>query len=137
MKHNCSIALISCMDYRTIAELIRWMDDIEILRNCDLITYPGSSKSIADGEETLLKTLEVSIGLHGVETVILVHHSDCGAYKIDYHFENPSDEARKQIDDMEKSSQTIKQRFPGVHVRKVWAQLLDHCGGRIDFAQVL
>jgi len=83
-----------------------------------------------------VKAIENSIKLHNLQTVILLHHSQCGAYKLVYNFSSPEEEKAKQIEDMQKSKKIILEKFPQLKVRPVWAELKDNCGEKIDFEEI-
>ena len=63
----------------------------------------------------------------------MIHHSDCGAYKNVYSFKNPEEEKEIQSIDLEKSKIIIEKNFPDMIVKKVWAQMEDSNGKKVDF----
>ncbi len=128
------------MDFRLVKETRRWMEENGYLSNCDVVSLAGASKEMLDGgeeaRELILKQIGLANTLHGASEVILVHHSDCGAYKNSYNFASPDEEKKKQLEDMAKTETMIKNKFVDMKVTKVWAQLQDENGKAIDF-QVL
>jgi hypothetical protein len=46
---------------------------------------------------------------------------------------NTDEEKEAQIADMRKSEEIIKNNFPDMTVKKVWAQMLDPEGHKVDF----
>lgn len=81
----------------------------------------------------MLKQIELSHDVHESKRVILIHHSDCGAYKLSYHFNSPKEEKEKQISDMIRIEKIIKERFPDMSVDKIWAELE---GNNITFSKL-
>jgi hypothetical protein len=128
------------MDFRLVKEMRRWMEEKEYLCDCDVVSLAGASKEILDGgeeaRELILKQIGLANTLHGASEVILVHHSDCGAYKNAYDFSSSEDEKKKQLEDMAKTEVMIKDKFSNMKVVKVWAQLQDENGKVIDFQEV-
>jgi carbonic anhydrase len=137
MSHKCKSIIIHCMDFRLVEATRDWMTEKGILGDCDAVSLAGASKELIDGDdsvcELVLKQIKIAHELHGVNEVILLHHSDCGAYKAAYQFANPEEEKEKQLADLGKSEQTIKVKFPDIKVTKVWAQMMDSDGRQVDF----
>jgi carbonic anhydrase len=110
------------------------------LGNCDIVSVAGSGKGIADSNKIfrnyLLRQIRLSHDLHEAKNVILIHHSDCGVYNGCYQFNSTDEEKQKQITDMKKSEEVIKQNFPDMSIEKVWAQLLDPNGENINFTTI-
>ena len=136
MAHYCKSILFHCMDFRLIKETIRWMQEKNYLGDCDVISLAGASKEIVDGSaevrNLLLKQIEISSKLHKADQVILLHHSDCGAYKAAYNFASPEEEKKKQLSDMQKAEKIIKGRFSEIRVIKIWAEMKDPEGNKIN-----
>jgi len=127
------------MDFRLRCEMWKWMDKEKYTHDCDVVSVAGASKGIADGGETehvLLQQTDVAYNLHDVRHVILMHHNDCGAYLNSYQFENEKAEKEKQIDDMKKAKHIIEDRYLGVEVVLVWAELKDEDGKEIEFTEI-
>lgn len=137
MSHICKNLLIRCMDFRLRDELSEWIDESGLFEGgFDVISLAGASKSLADGEESIkeffLKNVSVSTDLHHAEKVVLLHHSDCGAYG-SYNFANKEEEKAKQVEDMKVSRDLIRAKYPEVEVVLVWADLKDDHGHEISF----
>jgi len=128
------------MDFRLVKAVKDWMNETGYLGDCDVVGLAGASKELIDGghqtRELILKQIITACSLHRASEVILLHHSDCGAYKSAYTFASPEEEKAKQIEDMEKAEAIIKEKFNDIKVKKVWAQMLDDHGDEVDF-QVL
>lgn len=138
MAHVCKNLLIRCMDFRLRDELMEWIDDSGLFEGgFDVVSLAGASKSLADGSDEIkdffLKQVSVSTELHQAEKVVVLHHSDCGAYAKAYDFASKEEEKAKQIEDMKKAKEIIKGRYPTVEVVLAWADLRDEHGDKIDF----
>lgn len=135
--HKCKSIVFKCMDFRLTKETIRFLEENQLLGNCDIVSLAGSSKSLADGKDEikniLLKQIKISKDLHCSTEVVLIHHSDCGAYKASYCFTSPNEEKNMQIEDMNKVKSLIKENFPEMEVKKIWAQMKDSEGKEVEF----
>jgi carbonic anhydrase len=83
-KYHCDAAVIWCFDNRFQLGLTKYLKRIGIV-NMDPIKIAGGAKSLASPEhetdrEFVLEQIRKSIRLHGTTRVILMLHSDCGAY---------------------------------------------------------
>jgi carbonic anhydrase len=140
MAHNCKAILFHCIDFRLIKETTRWMKANNLVGDCDIVSVAGSSKSIVDGSEQLrdflLGQINTSCTLHNCQQVILLHHSDCGAYRNSYNFSSPAEEKAKQEEDMEKAKNIIKDKFSEINILKVWAQMKDSDGKDVEFIRM-
>ena len=137
MSHNCSAILIHCMDFRLTDEIYRWLKDNHLNGDCDIVSVAGAGKPLLDDSERnyLLSQIEASIKLHNSDTVILLHHSSCGAYKLEYNFSSVEEEKNKQKEDMDKVEEIILKKFKDLKVKKVWMELQDNKGEKIKFVQ--
>ena len=156
--HYCPVIIYHCIDFRLIKETMRFIDERYGLGKCDIVSVAGAGKGIADDEKKvedianvnkerivddnknfrcyLLRQAKLSHNLHGSRKVVLIHHSDCGVYNNCYEFESGEEEKQKQIEDMKKAEVVIKKLLPDVTVEKVWAQMLDPRGEKVNFIVV-
>ncbi|HPX51738.1 MAG TPA: carbonic anhydrase [Candidatus Pacearchaeota archaeon] len=130
-KHDCQTIVFHCIDFRLINETNDFIKNN--YGKCDIVSVAGSSKEIADGNNYLLKQIEISHNLHHSVKVVLIHHSDCGAYKASYRFNDYKEEKEKQVEDMLKTESIIKEKFPDMTVEKVWAELEE---GNVSFSKI-
>jgi len=128
------------MDFRLINETRRWMEEEGLLGDCDVVSVAGASKEIASGseggKELLLKQINLSNMLHGAVNIFLLHHSDCGAYKSAYQFASPEEEKAKQLEEMFMAESIIKAKLPNVNIIKVWAEMKDGDGKKVEFSRI-
>lgn len=83
-KYHCDAAIVWCFDNRFELGFRKFLKRIGVM-NSDPIKIAGGAKCLASPEhesdrEFVLEQLRKSIGLHGTKRVILMLHSDCGAY---------------------------------------------------------
>ncbi|MDD4409922.1 MAG: hypothetical protein PHW52_04715 [Candidatus Pacebacteria bacterium] len=128
------------MDFRLQNQTLNWLKENGYFGDCDVVSVAGSSKGIADDNEDvrsfLMNQIKISHDLHGAENIILVHHSDCGAYKGSYDFATPQEEEAKQKEDIFKVEGLIKESFPDMSVIKVWAKMNDENGNDVIFKKI-
>ena len=138
MPHICKNLLIRCMDFRLNKKVREWIAESDLFDGgFDVISLAGASKDLIDGSKEIktnfLKHIGVSVDLHQVEKIIIFHHSDCGAYALDYKFSSVQEEKEKQFKDMEKSKIIILEKYPKVEVVFVWGELKSENGEKIEF----
>src|SRR5256885_9067737 len=83
-KYHCDAAIIWCFDNRFELGFRKFLKRIGVV-NSDPIKVAGGAKCLASPEheserEFVIEQLRKSIRLHGTRRVILMLHSDCGAY---------------------------------------------------------
>jgi hypothetical protein len=83
-KYQCDAAVIWCFDNRFELAFRKFLKKIGIVSS-DPIKIAGGAKSLASPEhesdrEFVLDQIRKSMRLHGTKRVILMLHSDCGAY---------------------------------------------------------
>jgi len=83
-KYRCDAAIVWCFDNRFETGFRKYLKRIGVL-NYDPIKIAGGAKCLASPEhetdrEFVLEQIRKSIRLHGTRKVILMLHSDCGAY---------------------------------------------------------
>ncbi len=79
--------LLSCMDYRLMDEIERYMSGRGMRDKYDHIILAGASLGAVTPKypawnQTFWEHLDVAIKLHDIHKVIVMDHRDCGAYKV-------------------------------------------------------
>lgn len=88
--------LLSCMDFRLVDELHRYMEKRGLANRYDHVILAGASAAVMhdkfkDWQGTFWGHLAAAIDLHKVHKVIVIDHRDCGAYKMAFGPEHASD----------------------------------------------
>jgi hypothetical protein len=83
-KYKCDAAVVWCFDNRFDTGFRKFLKRIGVY-NCDPIKIAGGAKCLASPEhesdrEFVVEQIKKSIRLHGASRVVLMLHSDCGAY---------------------------------------------------------
>ncbi len=128
------------MDFRLTREIRRWLEAEGMMGDCDIVSLAGSAKEIVDGDEAsrnmLLKQIEISANLHQASRVILMHHTQCGAYAQSYKFATDEEELAKHSDDLTKAENIIKVKFPDIEIIKIIAVMKDDDGKEVEFKKI-
>jgi carbonic anhydrase len=83
-KYDCDAAIVWCFDNRFELGFRKFLKRVGVI-NSDQIKVAGGAKSLASPEqegdrEFVIEQIRKSVRLHGTRRVILMLHSDCGAY---------------------------------------------------------
>ncbi len=112
------------------------------LKNWDLRTQQGAAKDLLPSvsgqhKQSLLDAIGISVKLHGVKTVFLMNHEDCGAYGGSKAFGNARTEAEKQAADLRAATETIRTAYPSVAVWPYYVRIDESSGmPRLSFDAV-
>jgi hypothetical protein len=102
----------------------------------DLISVPGGARDVSDTSSCLYRSIaDVSIGLHQVKNVLLIQHTDCGAYggratcggteEADHTF---------QLAELKKARESLKNAHPDLNVHMALAHI--HDDGAVTFEKI-
>ncbi len=85
--HTTEALLLSCMDYRLMDDIVRYMDGRGMTNQYDHVVLAGASLGALTGDfkdwnKTFWQHLKIASDLHHIKKVILLDHRDCGAYKV-------------------------------------------------------
>lgn len=83
---HADAVLLSCMDYRLLDDIVRYMDGRDLTDNYDQVILAGASLGATTNVypswgETFWSHLQLALDLHHVNRLIVLDHRDCGAYK--------------------------------------------------------
>ena len=85
--HTVEALLLSCMDYRLVDDIVRYMDSRGMTNQYDHVVLAGASLgaltgAFKDWNKTFWEHLKIASDLHHIKKVIVMDHRDCGAYKV-------------------------------------------------------
>ena len=128
MLHTCSSVLVRCMDFRLTSTINKWLEDNNLMDDCDIISVAGISKAIAldvnaEDAKYILSQIKLSHDLHETKTLYLIHHTDCGAYGGHDAFADLETEKKTYLDHMTRAKEIINQQIPGLEVKFVLADI--------------
>jgi hypothetical protein len=119
--YHCDAAVVWCYDQRFELVLRKLLKRIGVVHP-DHIRLAGGAKCLAtpDNEserEFVLEQIRKSMRLHGTDRVLLMVHSDCGAYGGLGAFGGDAQaEAHHHTDELERAAACLRQVLPGVSV---------------------
>ncbi|MBI4086267.1 MAG: hypothetical protein HY433_03460 [Candidatus Liptonbacteria bacterium] len=127
--------MIHCMDFRLGGTVKRYLEENNLLDDCDIVSVAGAAKNIAAPEheserEFIMKQIETSKRLHGITDLILKNHTDCGAYGGRNAFSSRDEERKKHSDHLMKAAEIVKGKYPELRVRTLLADTED--SGKIN-----
>ncbi len=121
-RYKCDAAIVWCFDNRFEMVLRKLIKRLGIVY-FDPIRVAGGTKFLAGDEsesdrQFVLEQLRTSVRLHGTQTVILMLHSDCGAYGGLAAFDNDAArEAENHRRDLHRAIDFLQAELPQVSVR--------------------
>jgi carbonic anhydrase len=116
--------LLSCMDYRLLDDIGRYMAGRGLTDNYDHVVLAGASlgvlqdKNLAWGR-TFWEHVDVAISLHRIQKVIVMDHRDCGAYKVFLGPEaskDPQTEFATHAAKLRALRKAVKAKYPALEV---------------------
>lgn len=120
-KYQCDAAVLWCFDNRFELGFRKFLKRIGV-KNSDLIKIAGGAKCVASPEsetdrEFVLEQIRTSVRLHGTRRVILMVHSDCGAYGGLASFGGDEKaEAIHHQQELQRAADVLSQAIPEVEV---------------------
>lgn len=137
MSYKCIDLVLACMDGRLSlgqTDLNKVLLEKNIVKpGFDNPRVAGGVKSLSSADNEAYTTfvvehLDLAIDKHKVSKIVLVNHTDCGAYGGSGQFKNLNDEIRFHVEELKKAGLFIKMKYPGVTVEKYLAILQDKAG---------
>lgn len=136
MSHACSTMILHCMDFRFGSAIRGELERRGILDDCDIVSIAGAGKCLVSDEpkswhDCSLQMVDLSKKLHGIQKLIIMNHTDCGAYGGREAFESDEAETAKHKADLAKAAEVVKTRHPDLEVETVLANIIPD--GSISF----
>lgn len=123
--HGCEAVAMMCVDFRFRKQTVHFVREYLGFISFNLIGLVGSSGHVIQDSAVALDCLEVSCDLHGVKTIIVIHHEDCGHYGGSVRFNNQEIEQEFHEKELNKTKKIILEKFPGKNIVLVYARLVD------------
>jgi len=116
MSHKCAFGAIVCIDFRFRSKTSSFLENHFGTDKFDLFSWPGAAKKLADSatQATAIADVSVCIDKHNAERIVVISHTDCGAYDID--FESKTDEVRRLSQDLHTARNVLTEQFPSLSV---------------------
>ena len=122
-KYECDAAVLWCFDNRFDLGFRKFLKRIGVA-NSDPIKVAGGAKCLASPEretdrEFVLEQIRKSMRLHGTRRVILMVHSDCGAYggRAGGFGGDAQAEAEHHQHELARAAASLLEAIPGIEVQ--------------------
>ena len=121
-KYQCDAAILWCFDNRFELGFRKFLRRIGVV-NSDPIKIAGGAKALASPEyeaerEFVLDQIRKSMRLHDTRRVILMVHSDCGAYGGLEAFHGDTEaEAVHHERELQRAAASLRNAIPGIEVQ--------------------
>ena len=124
MSHTCRAALLKCMDFRLGSAVATYLQTNGLADDADIISVAGAAQDIVQNPEGyVMNQITLSVQLHSINTLYLMHHSDCGAYGGAGKFETKEAEKEMHLSEMNKAVEIINATFPELNVIKLYGEI--------------
>lgn len=137
--HSCEAVVLACIDFRFWRETVKFVEEELGIKAYDFPKLPGAAKAINDcqGEADVpMECIGVPFNLHHASKIVIVNHTDCGAYGGSKQFEGDADAEQKFHEEQLKSAkEKILVQYPGKEVVLAYAKLVDG-GEAIEFLKI-
>ncbi|KKQ43522.1 MAG: hypothetical protein US60_C0001G0037 [Microgenomates group bacterium GW2011_GWC1_37_8] len=111
-NHNCDSLLVACIDFRFQKFIRNWIEKNMNNKTYDYVGYAGATKEL----KTIMKQVDISVRLHSIKEVYLIHHEDCGAYGIE-------STPKRHLVDLRKAKNYILGKYPNLLVNPYYLHL--------------
>lgn len=118
--HHCKYLIVHCIDFRIQKEIKKYMQQEEILGDCDVVSCAGAVKN----KDFIIEQIGISVRLHNTKEVILVNHTDCGAYGGSQNFNSPQEEKDFHTNEMRVAKEAILAKYPDLLVKILLVKIL-------------
>ncbi len=130
MSHNCKALILHCIDFHFGKAIKKYLEDNQLLGDCDIVSVAGATQNIAapkseTDREFILRQIDISKQLHNIGKIILMNHTDCGAYGGRKAFSSDEEEKRRHASDMKTAKKIILEKYPDLRVKIILTKIND------------
>ncbi len=111
-NHICDGLVVACIDFRFQKYIKDWLGKNFQNKTYDYVGFAGSTKNL----DTIMGQLDISVRLHQIKEVVLMHHEECGAYGT----ESTHD---RHAEDLSKAKKTILEKYPDLSISLFYLHL--------------
>ena len=112
MSHVCDAMVVACIDFRFQKFIREWTDKELAGKSFDMVGFAGSTKDL----DTVMNQIDISVRLHEIKKLVLIHHEECGAYGVE------STPERHEAD-LKKAREAVLAKFPDLQVDLYYLKL--------------
>lgn len=118
MSHFADAFVVACIDFRFQKFLRDFEDKYLNGKTYDFVGFAGATKNL----DVIMGQLDISVRLHQIKQVVLIHHEECGAYGVESTPE-------RHVADLKKAKKVILAKYPNLQVDLFYMKLdgsVDH-----------
>ena len=121
----CTYVVLTCMDFRIVEPLRRFLDAEGISGDADLLSWPGGAACLVLDDERNRVTAAVRLAaeLHGCDEAVLVMHEDCRRLGGSAAFTDAAVEDAAIRDYLRRAADAIRSAVPSLTPRSVVVRL--------------
>lgn len=119
MTHTCTNAVVHCIDFRLQKTIVAYLEENKILGDGDMISIAGGVQNA----DFILNQITLSKKLHGIKRVILINHTDCGAYGGSAAFTSLDEEKAAHTVELQKMRERLGTPFPDLDITTLLAEI--------------
>lgn len=115
MSHKAEVFVLSCIDFRFRKAIQNFLENDLKHSNIDMKTDGGAVMQLNSDtpvRDWLTKNMEIAFSLHGVEKIILINHTDCGAYGGLKRFNNNKEELEFHSTELKQATDYLTIKYP-------------------------
>lgn len=118
-RSDCDSLVITCIDYRFAVANQNFINEtLKLKDNYDHISIPGSIYNLVNPEtkELLFSKFALSVKLHLINRVVIISHTDCGAYGGSATFGSEIAENETLCTDLRNARAFLIEKYPTLEV---------------------
>lgn len=117
---RCRAVVVTCVDYRFVEPLHRFLEGEGLAGAADVIAWPGGAVAMSTNDAAVLEgALAQACALHDPREVILIAHHDCGRIGGSGRFPGREAEIATLETALAIASENVAERFPALRIRLV------------------
>ena len=122
---TCTTIVLSCMDFRIVEPLRRFLDAEGISGDADLLAWPGGAACLVldDERERAVGAVSLAAELHACEQIVLVMHEDCRRLGGSDAYADTGAEEAAVSDYLRRAADEIRATVPSLTPRTVVVRL--------------
>lgn len=118
---TCGYVILTCMDFRFVEPLRRFLAAELIEGDADVLAWPGGAACLVLDEERerAVAALRLAREVHGCDRAVLVTHEDCRRLGGSAAFAGPDAESAALANYLRRASGEVRASVPGLAPRPV------------------
>lgn len=122
---DCTYIVLTCMDFRFVEPLRRFLDEEGISGDADLLAWPGGAAclSLQDERDRALAGVVLAQRIHGCERIVLATHEDCRRLGGSAAHPDAAAETSALLDHLSRATEVVRASVPGLEPRPLVLRL--------------